>query len=98
MSRAGHDLEGKSIVGQVLVCPGVQGGVAGGWVLLSLARSGFGFAGMAFRDINPVIVQAALLAEIPLLTGIDGAALDQINTGDLVRLLPSDHKLQLLSH
>ncbi|MGH3315752.1 MAG: aconitase X swivel domain-containing protein [Nocardioidaceae bacterium] len=95
-SRAGHPLYGEPISGVVLAAPGVQGGVAGGWAFLAMAGLGVGPAALVFGETNPVMVQGAVTADIPIVAGIDPAFFDEARTGDVVRVDPAARTVQLL--
>lgn len=88
-SRVGHPLKGYTVAGRVLVAPDVQGGVAAGWALLAMKARGVGFAGLIFGVTNPVMVQGAVTAGLPIAAGVDPEAFDVLKTGDLVRLDPT---------
>jgi len=95
-SRAGHPLYGEPIAGVVLAAPGVQGGVAGGWAFLAMAGLGVGPAALVFAATNPVMVQGAVTADIPIVAGIDPAFFDEARNGDVVRVDPAARTVQLL--
>lgn len=89
ISREGHPLRGQSVADTIFIAPGVQGGVAAGWALLAMKGLGVGFAGLVFGDINPVMVQGAVTAGIPIAAGIDLAAFLELESGRMGRLDPS---------
>jgi predicted aconitase with swiveling domain len=95
-SRPGHPLEGRSFAGKILFFPGVQGGVMGGWVFFELRSRGLGPAALVFGKTNPVMVQGAILAEIPVLDGIDSSALDVIKDGDVIRVDPERLQVEIV--
>lgn len=95
-SRPGHPLEGQSLAGKILLFPGVQGGVMGGWVFLELKSRGRGPAALVFCKTNPVMVQGAIMAGIPILDGIDPVALDAIKNGDVVRVDPQSLTVEVV--
>ena len=95
-SRTGHPLHGESLAGRVLASPGVQGGVAGGWAFLAMAGSGVGPAALVFGHVNPVMVQGAVTAGIPILAGIDPAFFAEVGTDDVVRVNPAGSTVQVL--
>jgi predicted aconitase with swiveling domain len=95
-SRPGHPLEGVSFAGKILFFPGVQGGVMGGWVFLELCSRGRGPAALVFGRTNPVMVQGAIMAGLPILDGIDPAALDSIQNGDVVRVDPANLRVEIV--
>jgi predicted aconitase with swiveling domain len=95
-SRVGHPLDGEPVAGTILVCPGVQGGIAGGWAFLELAGRGLGFAGLVFGRVNPVVVQGARAAGIAIAAGVDPAIFDRIASGAPLRLDPEALRVSLL--
>lgn len=95
-SRTGHPLHGEALAGRVLASPGVQGGVAGGWAFLAMAGAGVGPAALVFGHVNPVMVQGAVTAGIPIVAGIDPDFFDDVRTGERLRVDPVARTVQLL--
>lgn len=89
LSRIGHSLEGQSIVGKILMIPTVKGGVAGGWAFLDLLHKGIAPKALIFGRLNPVMVQGAVLASIPIAGGWDRDPSGFISTGDRIRFSPA---------
>lgn len=89
ITRDAHILSGESIVGRVLVFPDAKGGVATSWRLLDLVHRGTAPAALIFDETNPVMVQGALLAELPLVHRSEPHAHASIRTGDVVALDPA---------
>jgi uncharacterized protein len=96
-SRSDHPLQGERIAGKILISPGVQGGIAGGWAFMMMRGRGVGFAGLVFGKVNPVMVQGAAAAGIPILAGVDLAIFDVLRNGDIVRLEPASRRIIVLS-
>lgn len=94
-SRPGHPLEGKALAGKILLFPGVQGGVMGGWVFLELKSRGKGPAALVFGKTNPVMVQGAIMAGVPILDGIDPRAFADLKNGDTVRVDPKNLRVEV---
>lgn len=69
ISRRGHSAEGQSIKDKILVIPTAKGGVAGGWAFRDLVRKGFAPRAFVFGKLNPVMVQGAVFAGIPITEG-----------------------------
>jgi predicted aconitase with swiveling domain len=88
ISRIGHSVEGQSIKDRVLVIPTVKGGVAAGWAFFDLLHKHIAPRAIVFGKLNPVMVQGAVLAKIPITEGWSDDASALIATGDLVRVDP----------
>lgn len=88
ITRVDHPLRGESVAGKVLVAPAVQGGVAAGWAFLSMAGLGVGPAGFVFGAVNPVMVQGAVTARLPIVAGVDPGFFESVTHGDTVRVAP----------
>jgi predicted aconitase with swiveling domain len=96
ISRIGHSAEGESIRDRVLVIPTTKGGVAGGWAFLDLLHKGIAPKALVFGKLNPVMVQGAVLAKIPVTEGWDCDALEAIRTGDRLRIDAASRTIHVL--
>ena len=96
ISRIGHSAEGESIKGRILVIPTTKGGVAGGWAFFDLLHKGIAPAGLVFGKINPVMVQGAVLARMPVTEGWPENLLDVLRTGVRIRLDPQAKTITVL--
>jgi predicted aconitase with swiveling domain len=88
ISRIGHSCEGRSVKDKVLVIPTTKGGVAGGWAFFDLVKKGIAPKALVFGKLNPVMVQGAVLAGMPITEGWEEDALVLVKTGDRVRVDP----------
>lgn len=95
-SRSDHPLRGESIVDRILVASGVQGGVAAGWAFLAMRGLGVGPRALIFGAVNPVMVQGAVTAGLPIVAGVDAGFFDQVRTGNRVRIDPGAHEVEML--
>lgn len=96
ISRIGHSAEGESIKGRILVIPTAKGGVAGGWAFFDLLHKEIAPAGLVFGKLNPVMVQGAVLARLPVAEGWPENVLDVLKTGDRIRLDPQSRTITVL--
>lgn len=95
ISRIGHSAEGQSIKDRILVIPTVKGGVAAGWAFFDLLHKGIAPRALIFGKLNPVMVQGAVLAGMPILEGWSDT-IAAIRTGDRLRITPSSHQIEVL--
>lgn len=95
-SRPEHDLYGQSFASRIFVFAAPKGGIATSWALLDLKQRNLAPLGLVCRRANPVIVQGAVLADIPVMDGFDQDPVEVIRTGDLIRLEPSSGELTIL--
>ena len=84
--EAGHELEGQSIAGRVLVCPSGKGSSAGSFSLLQLAARGLAPAAIVHIQAEAVVIAGAVLAKIPLFHRLGVDPTTAIKTGQWVRV------------
>lgn len=96
ITRIGHSCEGQSIRDRILVIPTSKGGVAGGWAFYDLIEKGIAPLALVFGKLNPVMVQGAILANMPITEGWTEDALALIRTGDRIRVDPADKVITVL--
>ena len=83
----GHELEGKSVKGKVLVFPSGKASSAvqmDGLVKLLLNKAAP--SAMIVKDVEPVLVGSAVLTKIPLVDRLEKDPFEVIHTGDVVRV------------
>ena len=79
----GHELEGETIAGRILVFPYGKGSTVGSYVLLRLKKRGLAPKAIINLRCEPIIAVGAIIAEIPC---IDQVEISKIATGDRVRI------------
>jgi predicted aconitase with swiveling domain len=62
----GHELEGKSIAGKILVFPQGKGSTVGSYVMYRLKKNGHAPAGIINKECEPIVAVGAIISEIPL--------------------------------
>ena len=70
-SRPTHKLAGQSYVGKILILDTAKGGVASAWMLNEMTSRGVIPLALVFNSVNPILVQGAALADLPMLAGFD---------------------------
>jgi predicted aconitase with swiveling domain len=82
----GHDLEGMSVAGKILVFPMGKGSAANTYTMLELVRCKTQPKGIInLQAVNPIAV-GAVMGNIPMIDKLDGNPLELIKTGDYVEL------------
>jgi predicted aconitase with swiveling domain len=79
----GHELQGKSVKGKILVFPNGKGSTVGSYTLYRMKKNGAAPAGIINKECETVVAVGAIISEIPCVDKID---ISQIKTGDLIRL------------
>ena len=77
--EAGHDLEGQSIAGKILVFPTGKGSTVGSYVLYRLKKNGHAPAAIINADCETITAVGCIISEIPCVDHIDITA---IQSGD----------------
>lgn len=93
ISRPGHAIEGESIAGKVMFFPTAKGGIAAGWAFYDLVGKNIAPAAIVFGTANPVMVQGAVFAGIPIAECPAFSGL--IRTGDRIVLDPENLSLRV---
>jgi len=79
----GHELEGQSVTGKVLVFPCGKGSTVGSYVIYGLSANKVGPAAIVNKETETIVATGVILAGMPCVDGID---IDQINTGDRLKV------------
>jgi hypothetical protein len=74
----GHELEGQSVAGKVLVFPTGKGSTVGSYTLYRLRRLGRAPAAIVNAECETIIAVGCIIAEIPC---VDRVTLGQLHTG-----------------
>jgi predicted aconitase with swiveling domain len=79
----GHELQGKSVKGKILVFPTGKGSTVGSYTLYRMKKNGTAPAGIINKECETVIAVGAIISEIPCVDKID---ISNMRTGDLIRI------------
>jgi len=79
----GHELQGKSVKGKVLVFPNGKGSTVGSYTLYRMKKNGTAPAAIVNKDCETVVAVGAIISEIPCVDHVD---ITKIKTGDTVRI------------
>jgi len=80
----GHELEGKSISGKVLVFPGGKGSTVGSYAIYQLKKNGAAPIAMINVKAEPIVAVGAIISDIPLVDNVENNPIEIIKTGDKV--------------
>lgn len=96
ITKPGHKLEGQNIRDRICFFPTAKGGIAAGWAFYDIKAKGISPKAFIFGVTNPVMVQGAVLAGIPITEGwsVDPRAV--IGNGDWVRVDPARRIVEVL--
>jgi predicted aconitase with swiveling domain len=83
LTEKGHELEGKSFAGKVLVFPQGKGSTVGSYALYRLKKNNVSPLAMINKECEPIVAVGAIISDIPCVDKID---ITQINTGDLIEI------------
>src|SRR5665811_70768 len=80
----GHELEGKSISGKVLVFPGGKGSTVGSYAIYQLKKNGAAPIAIINVKAEPIVAVGAIISDIPLVDNVEKNPVESIRTGDKV--------------
>ncbi len=79
----GHELQGRSICGKILVFPTGKGSTVGSYTLYRLRKNGLAPAGIINAQSEAIVAVGAIIADIAMVDRID---VSKIETGDKVAI------------
>jgi len=79
----GHELEGQSIVGRVLVFPTGKGSTVGSYTLYRLKKAGLAPAAIVNLESETITAVGCIISDIPC---VDHIPIEKIKTGMQVRV------------
>jgi predicted aconitase with swiveling domain len=89
----GHELEGQSISGKILVFPTGKGSTVGSYTLYCLKANGLAPAAILNRDCEAITAVGCIISEIPC---VDQLSIDQIRPGSLITVDGEQGTIEIL--
>jgi predicted aconitase with swiveling domain len=83
ITESGHELEGKSISGKILVFPQGKGSTVGSYALYRMKKQGTAPLALVNSECETIVAVGAIISEIPCVDKID---ITKIKTGDKVKV------------
>jgi len=94
ITEAGHDLQGQSVAGKVLVFPTGKGSTVGSYILYRLKHSGLAPAAIINSECEPITAVGCIIAEIPC---IDQVETEKLTTGMHLLVEAESGRVKVLS-
>ena len=88
----GHDLEGQSIAGKILVFPTGKGSTTGSWQYYAAFKRGNGPKGIINIEAEGVVAVSAIITGTPMVHRLEKNPIECIETGDYV-IIDSDNRM-----
>jgi len=82
----GHDLEGQSVYGKILVFPYGKGSTGGAWTIFRMGVRKSGPLAMVCQNAEVLTTIGSILGNIPVVDGFSPEQLRKIKTGDRLRV------------
>ena len=79
----GHELNGVSVKGKILVFPQGKGSTVGSYTLYRLKKNGVAPAAMINKETETIVAVGAIISEIPFVDKVD---VSKFKTGDKVAI------------
>ena len=90
----GHELEGRSIAGKVLVFPTGKGSTVGSYTLYRLRHAGAAPLAIVNAECEPITAVGCIIAEIPC---VDHILLETLASGQMLRVDGEIGQVELLA-
>lgn len=92
VQEKGHELEGQSISGKILVFPQGKGSTVGSYALYRMKKQGTAPKALVLSDCEAIVAVGAIISEMPCVDKID---ISQIKTGQKVKVDADNAKVQV---
>ncbi len=79
--EVGHELEGQSVVGKVLVFPTGKGSTVGSYTMYWMKKANTAPVAIVNKEIDTIIAVGCIISDIPC---VDKINISQIKTGQMV--------------
>jgi hypothetical protein len=89
----GHELEGKSVRGKVLVFPCGKGSTVGSYVIYGLAKNNQAPLAIVNKETETIVATGAILAGVPC---VDKIPVERICTGDRLTVNATDGTVSII--
>ena len=86
----GHELEGQSVAGKILVFPTGKGSTTGSWQYYAAFKRGNAPLGIINRTVEGVVAVSAIITDTPMVHKLEKDPMECIETGDWV-LIDADN-------
>jgi len=83
VTEKGHELQGQSVKGKILVFPQGKGSTVGSYTLYRMKKNGVAPAAMINKETETIVAVGAIISEIPFVDNVD---VSKIKTGNKVSI------------
>ena len=92
--EVGHELEGQSITGKVLVFPTGKGSTVGSYTMYRMKKNNTAPVAIVNKEIDTIIAVGCIISEIPC---VDKINIDDIKTGQILIVNGDDGTVDITS-
>jgi len=86
VTEKGHELEGESISGKILVFPSGKGSTGGSYMIYEMVQRGTAPKAIINIRAEPIVAIGAIIGNIPMVDRFDNNPVKVIKTGDYVKV------------
>jgi predicted aconitase with swiveling domain len=90
--EVGHELEGQSVSGKVLVFPSGKGSTVGSYTMYRMKKNNTAPIAIVNKDIDTIIAVGCIISEIPC---VDRINIDDIKTGQKILVNGSEGNIEV---
>jgi len=90
--EVGHELEGQTITGKILVFPTGKGSTVGSYTIYRMKKNNTAPLAIVNRQIDTIIAVGCIISEIPCVDQID---IDKIQTGQKIMVNGSEGTIEV---
>ena len=92
----GHELEGKSLKGKIVIFPRGKGSTVGSYVLYQMKKKGTAPKGIVNLEAEEIVAVGAIISDIPMIHSLEKSPYGVIDSGARIRLNADSGYIEVL--
>ena len=95
VTERGHQLEGESVKGRILIFPRGKGSTVGSYIIYRMKKLGTAPAAIINQETEAIIATGCVLAKIPLIDRLEADPIKTLKTGDYIKVYGDDGLIEI---
>jgi len=95
VTEKGHELEGRSIAGKILVFPQGKGSTVGSYTLYRMKKNGTAPKAIINKECETIVAVGAIISEIPLVDRLEKDPFEILKNGQRIKVNATEGVIEI---